>query len=536
MDKDNKRPGSADRKPTDFNDDGVIYDLSTGKKLAQSTTGKDLKNKKKKFDINSKYAVFYIVAILMAIILAVVLFSVTLQRMRDNPPPSIASPNLQTTNTPDSPIFEVGLGVNVEQEEALVGIIQHIDTLNRIFTIHDISESDTYILNVTGSTDLRDRFGQGLVFAEFSLGDIVSVSFTPSNSTLTSVQVSNQTWERRLVSGLEVNSSTNIITIDGSAFNYTDQLKVLNNGISYNLNNLNPLSVITMRGINNTVWFIDVERGVGSIGIINSGHIVNGSIEISRTTSRPLEENPDANVQEIYMQEGSHRIVVRGDNISPYTREVVVNNAETTILDLSDVSLTIGNLNITTNVPTATIEIDGEPMDFYEPISLDFGVFTVSASAPGYEPFEAAVTINSANHHLAINLVEVVVNASVEIRSIPAGADVFIDNSLVGITPITAVAPRGTRSLTLRREGYQTVTMNIDVGGSSIPYLLELQPVIPPPPAAPEPVTPEPAAPPELPAALPASPAPVELLDPPVLPSVSGQEDNNLSFIPGPGQ
>lgn len=549
MDKNKKKPVNKGES-IDIDDEGVIYDLSTGKKLA--SPNKISKNKKKLFDINSNYAVFYMIAILVAIIAAVMLFIATVQHMTGDAIPTLPSVD------PSPPIATIPEGlipdIEREPESLLLGVIQHIDTLNRVFTIHDISNSgdrNTYILNVVGATDLRDRFGQGLVFAEFSLGDIVNVSFTPSNSTLTSLQISTDTWERRLVSGLQINQNSNLMTIDGSTFSYNEQLQILNNGTPYSIANLSPLNVLTMRGVNNTVWVIEVESGFGSISIINGSHIIDGTIEISRTTTTPIPigTGSDSSVQEMDMPEGLHRIIIRGSNMSPYTREVIVNNAETTIVDLSTVPLTSGNLSITTNIPTATVSIDGEEVDFSEPINLNFGQFTITATAPGYQSFESVVTINSASHQLTINLVEEIINANVEIRSIPSGADVLIDNSFVGVTPITATVPRGHRSLTLRRDGYQTVTMTIEAGATSMPYLLELQPIIqpappieppPPPPAPPEPTEPDFSAPPPVPQVIlppPVPPVPPSLpieVEPPTLP-LQDSEDGAV-FIPGPGQ
>lgn len=48
-----------------------------------------------------------------------------------------------------------------------------------------------------------------------------------------------------------------------------------------------------------------------------------------------------------------------------------------------------------------------------------------------------------------------------EIRSIPSGADVFIDQQKMGVTPFTGTLPVGTHKLTLRKEGYFEATQDV---------------------------------------------------------------------------
>jgi len=416
----------------------------------------------------------------------------------------------------NTPQIETNLDIEEDNEDILasegevtsLGVIQHIDAENRVVHIYDIASRNTMLLNVEGSTVLRGRFGQGIVFAEFSQGDIVNLTFDPTNNTLSSLEISNDAWERRLISGLEVNVSNNTITVGQDRFTYTDRTQVFNNGEMYNVSDIHPLNTVTMRGVGNNVWFIEIERGIGTVRVINDNQIVNGSIEIARSVSLPLGENVDTNSKEVNMPEGTHRITVRGKNISPYTDEITVRNGETTIVDLSVIPLTSGNLTITTNVPNAAIAINGRQVDISQPIALDFGEYSITAQSTGYQPFQTNITFNNVNQHLQVNLEPETVLGRIQINSNPTGAEVLIDNVYVGITPVTATIEQGNRSVTLRKDGFITTTMTVSVNDNLLPIDMELQPTV------------------QLPPAVEVAPNP----DPPVT------DTPDYTFIPGPGQ
>lgn len=497
MDKNNKNPKHK-AKNTNNEDEDILYHPVTGKKLEPP---KKNVRKKKLFNLKSEYAVFYIVTLIIAVLVSIILFAYMLNRVRVESPQIDTSFNIENN--------EDNLDTMADDEGVTsLGVIHHIDSVNRVMHIYDIASRNTIILNIEGSTVLRDRFGQGLVFAEFSLGDIVNSNFNPSNNTVYSLEISNQAWERRLISGIEVNPTNNTITSGQDRFIYTDRTLVFNSGQLSNILDIHPLSIVTMRGVDNIVWFIEIERGFGTIRVINDNQILNGSMEISRSISMALGESVDIRDKEVNMPEGTHRITVRGSNIAPYTQEIIVNNGETTIVDLSVVPLTSGILTITTNVPTAVVAINGRQVDITQPLSLNYGEYSISAQSPGYQPFQATVTLNTPNQQFHVTLEPEIVTGRIDIRSTPAGAEALVDNAFIGITPVTANIEQGSRNITLRKDGFISTTMSVDVSNDPISVLIELQPEI----QLPTPVEVQP------------TPSPTVPLPP------------NYTFVPGPGE
>jgi hypothetical protein len=141
----------------------------------------------------------------------------------------------------------------------------------------------------------------------------------------------------------------------------------------------------------------------------------------------------------------------------------------------------IGQLKVTTSVPAA-IEIDNlaaEQATKDAPIAIGNGMHVVAAVATGYAPLRQQIDI-AGGEVREIKLVLLPAKgllAQIRVTSSLPGADVLVDGTLVGRTPLPASLPveAGSHQVALRRTGYQSATKSITLGeGSSGDMTLEL--------------------------------------------------------------
>ncbi|MFA6129319.1 MAG: PEGA domain-containing protein [Bacteroidales bacterium] len=117
--------------------------------------------------------------------------------------------------------------------------------------------------------------------------------------------------------------------------------------------------------------------------------------------------------------------------------------------------------------------------------SIGVGDHTVTLTLAGYQPYTARVTVyaNTVSEISAL-LQSAGPNAGVgevSVSSTPAGANVFIDNNFVGISPLTLKAiPVGSHIVMVRLTGYQDyeVTTAVNAGATST-VVVGLSPAIP---------------------------------------------------------
>lgn len=481
------------------------------------------RKEQKIFGIQSEYMVFYIAVIIVALIAAVVLFVTSLNFFGIGGSPAV---------TPVEP------GINgaeviiipepVEELAQFSAMITRMDQANRMFTFHDVNTRENRNLFASAATTLRGRHGQIKVFNEFAPGDIVEVAYNPEGTAINSMQIAEASWSR-LASGLAINLDTDTIIANDEILTFNTNLMILNNNEAYSIENIGPLTTVTMRGIGNTVWYMNVERGSALVRVVGGGDIINGFVEISREASLPVGAGVNPLDQEAQVSEGTHRIVVHGDNIALSTWEVNILGPGVTEISLADIPIISGHLRITTNVE-AIVTINGMQVDISQPLPLNFNTYRIMAQREGYQAFDENVVFDTHNQELNIMLVAepqtlpAGLSARVEIRSEPAGALVFIDNVFVGTAPVVTQVEHGIREVSLQMDGFTTTVHNIFVGSQPmLPFTYEMQPLPSLPQPDPEPITPV------LPPVIPEQP---EVLPPPGTP-YTNNDDLDLTFVPG---
>ena len=147
-----------------------------------------------------------------------------------------------------------------------------------------------------------------------------------------------------------------------------------------------------------------------------------------------------------------------------------------------ELSARIGQLKVTTSVPAA-IEVDNlaaEQPAKDAPIAVGNGMHVVAAVAAGYAPLRQQIDI-AGGETREITLVLMPAKgqlAQIRVTSNLTGADVLVDGTLVGRTPLPASLPveAGSHEVALRRIGYQTASKAITLGeGSAGDVALELE-------------------------------------------------------------
>ncbi|MCL2611439.1 MAG: PEGA domain-containing protein [Defluviitaleaceae bacterium] len=491
-----RRNNSGKKRKLNFEDDDFLF--SDSPKINRKT-GKT----------KNEYIVFYALAAIASITVLVIIGVIFFNQFGNNDPIVVVEPPTHEEENDDSERIEVP-----QEYESLKGMITGIDSGNRMLLILNLDTRTPSNLVVQTSSNLRGGLGNAIIFEELRIGDIIEVDHSRAN--IINLIMSENAWERRAVVGLEV-LQNNRLQVGHEILDFNSDTVVLNQGSSYNVYNIHSLNQVTMRGVGNTVWFIEVNRGFGTAQAINGSNIINGRIDIDRTTI-PLGPNAIPTEQTLELAEGTHRAVISGENIITDTRDIEIIANETTIIDLSNVELTGGHLLVNLNAVEANVVINGILRNIDEPIFLNFGAHIMSITAPGFVNYERMFELENHNQtlHVTLEVARVeetqtpeqpnlnqpngqpgqnvggfpgtnqpqIQTGRVDIRSIPAGASLFVDGTLVGTTPFTGSLEVGNREIRIQMEGFinTQATLSVDSGINN-PVEYELQPL----PTAPQP-------------------------------------------------
>jgi hypothetical protein len=320
-------------------------------------------------------------------------------------------------------------------------------------------------------TQLLDKYGNSIRLTNFKPGDIVEVETGGADTPLTSLSLSVNAWSFESPAAVDTGRKT--ITISNVAYNYDDNVIVVYEGKPYDLSNIDPIDTLLVKGRKDKALYVSVQTSHGTIVCPARPDIKNGSIGIDNRTLRPL-----SSAFEINVSEGSHRIVVTGDNIKEYEdKSVIVSTGDYLTLDLDGLVFLICKLDFQSIPEGAVVEIDGRVIDDVSgTLEMKYGDYQIRVTADGYETWERTVALESSRKTVTPDLAPLVKVGSLQITSSPPDANVWIDNVYAGQSPLTVSVEYGERYIYLRKEGYRDASATVVISGGYIPLPITMEP------------------------------------------------------------
>lgn len=430
---------------TDLDYDGVVYEPS---KDAIASKNKKIKKKqkiKKAQNFNFKFFIY------STIFIGIVVFGVAfflvysyIYKPLDVKPPVETHNNTENLIKKDANI--------VFDEKIFVGVIKNIDYEKGNFDILNFSEDITYNLQYKPSTLYYDKFEAPLVISEIEIGDVVECSFDEGKK-INYIKESASEFAYKNVTGAKI--VNNMLEYNNKLYDISPLVIVVNNGAQYDIEKIAPLDIITFKGNTNTVYYINIEKGMGNVLFKNVPELSNITVEIDRDIFKPL-----VNLDKINLAEGKHKIVIKSDNIVPYIKEIDIQTGVETVVDLVNLKRNEGTLIINANVEDYALFIDGKQTDINNSIKLSYGTHNLKFVKENYQNLESNVDINKPTNTITATLERIEKAGKLTISSNPENAEMFIDNAFVGYTPMTYKLPYGSHNITIKKDGYNDFVLS----------------------------------------------------------------------------
>ena len=186
------------------------------------------------------------------------------------------------------------------------------------------------------------------------------------------------------------------------------------------------------------------------------------------------------------LSEGSHSLVMRYAGYYDYTGQFPITAGQTTTrslaMSLYAPSSGFGDLRIQSNPAGSAVYVDNNyagttiSSSALYVTQLKPGSYTVRVTLAGYQiNSQTAVVTAGKVTPVQANMVPVSpgptpnINGQITVRSSPSGANIYLDNSYRGLTPLTLVdIPAGSHAIILKLNGYEDWQSSVNVlAGSS---------------------------------------------------------------------
>jgi hypothetical protein len=317
-------------------------------------------------------------------------------------------------------------------------LVRAVDSSTRTFTLYGIYNGRTYYAVAASSTEMKDGYGNNLVFAEFRPGDVVDVTYVENDQVLTSIRQSSaaRTFTNQTVS---VDTANTRITRGNTSYIYGQELVAVQRGEPFDIEKITAADRVTMRVINNVCVFVEITSGHGVIDVLFNEHIKNGNIAIGTETYSKLDKD-----MQFPVSEATHTVVIKGDNIEDIVRDVMVRNGETAVIDLADAQFKRGVIFFTSNIDNVYLTVNDREWDIGTPLPLEYGTYSIRGTAMGYQAHERTIELRVPQLEYAVTMdplptptprPERVDTFRLNITTNVGGAEVFIDGHYAGMTP-----------------------------------------------------------------------------------------------------
>jgi len=393
---------------------------------------------KKKMDIVSKMSLIGIVAVTV-LILIIIGVSCSANKKKQEIP--IKTPEV-TKEEPGEKETATG-----EIKRAL-GVVKYVKTETSRLMIYAIEHEETITLKMDSAVEIKDAYGTDIALGQLELGDMVHVKYEVATLRPEYVKIAADTWERRDIRNMVVDTENKTIRIANELYTYTDELILSDKGQPFDVDEISGADDVVVRGYKNQVWSIVKVSGHGTITLANYSDFVGGTIEVGRGITLNITEK-----MVIPVKIGVHSVVIEKEGMAPFVTQVMVNEGEDVVIDMSGAQSKEGIIEFVVEQEDVAVYLDDILLDLTQEIKRDFGSYTVRAEKEGFADWTSELIVSQAYEQFKIDLEAEPVFLHIQE---PAGAEVYLDGGYIGIVPTQTPFKAGTHKITLRQNGYYT--------------------------------------------------------------------------------
>ncbi len=392
-------------------------------------------------------------------------------------------------------------------DSADTAVVLSTDADNKAVSLVNMDTGKQYTLYYDGTTYVKDKYDGPMTISQIKAGDVVDVTFLKGKKKLASIQRSPQAWIYDEVNNYDLAGANRSASIGSQVYSLPAGVVVLSEGRRVEAGEVVSQDVVTISGINHKIYSVNVDRGHGYLRLKNDQPLLGGWIEVGNSVIRQIKED-----MLLTVPEGTYQVVLSNNNVG-CVKEVTVERDKEVVLDVGDLEVAedaVGKILFTVEPESATVSVDGKPVDISKAVELKYGIHQIQAEASGYDTLTKHIQVGSEYATISFKLEESRKNdekntvsdnsttpdripwedtletsrenkpsvssnttASVSENALgtsnnnkvyvdsPKGVEVYLDGNYVGIAPVRFTKTAGRHEITLKKTGYKTKTYTI---------------------------------------------------------------------------
>ena len=286
------------------------------------------------------------------------------------------------------------------QDLSSLYVITRLDTEHQVLELERVSDGKWFSKLFSGATYFYDRYGKSVVSDTMECGQVVQIKENEQTGKLAQVTLATQVWEKEEVQGFQMDLEQQTIKIQDQTYYYGSNYWVYANNSKLNLKDITDQDTLAVWGIDKKIIAIQVTKGHGVLTFKNTELFDGGWLQIGKRY-----EKVQADLR-LELPEGTYDLSVAKDGYGD-TKEVTVERGKAKEIDLNEYKgegPKIGTITFQVDVPGAVLKINGETVDYSQPLQLRYGTYGISLSADGYDTIQEYLVVSSATATIELTM------------------------------------------------------------------------------------------------------------------------------------
>lgn len=343
------------------------------------------------------------IAVMVTLIVLIVFSTVLLFLPEEKPKKKNPVPTATVTPT--------GVITPIPVESETLAVVLEVDTEVKMITVYDVEAEETKRLVYTGATSFYDGYGIQISAMQLKKGDMYRFHINVKEEWISNAYEAvdrrekpqnTKVWEKTDVDYMTIDQGK--ISFRGQNYRYNDGICVMSNGKQITLGDIQPtVDIVTVRGVGQVIYEIDVTKGHGYITLKNYGDFIGGVITIGSTRVDSVYEDAT-----YLVREGTYNVAVECGQYAG-NEDITVARDATAVFDVFEYGsgpIKKGWLTINIDPLGADLYIDGVKTAYTDGVELEYGTYRFEFSEGGYTSYNATVLIDQPKQSLSVFLIE----------------------------------------------------------------------------------------------------------------------------------
>lgn len=281
-------------------------------------------------------------------------------------------------------------------------IVVLLNTSNGTLRLYDLTKQRQLDYTYNDGTVFYDKYGSYISESQLQPGRIVRIELSQKNGELVAVQLSEDAWEYDGVKRYTVDDGAQIFTIADTKYYYGDNLHVFSGEDQIRIRDIGENDILRVQGIGKEILSIAVTTGHGELQLTNTELFEGGWLRLGSMYYKVTKD------MRLETQEGRYTLSVANDDGYGDTTEIEIHRNETLTVDLNELKgegPKYCKVTFDVGVEDAVMTLDGEQVDYTQPVEIRYGIHRLEIEAAGYETWSKRLYVNSGEATIKVTLV-----------------------------------------------------------------------------------------------------------------------------------